>query len=206
MTPKADAFSSGIEKNISQDLKAGLTVGVLNEQHGLLGSTFSNTGPLNFGDQHQTASLGFTSAYAFGEKTDLLLDVAVARSNGATIANSLVSSVSPLYARSWGAALVRHDAIDKGDALSFSLQAPLRVYAGSAAIAVTSVDDNGIGHTASQQVSLRPNGAEMDLTGGYQAPVKDGVSWNVSATYRHDPDNTAGTHDASMLVGTKLSF
>jgi hypothetical protein len=41
---------------------------------------------------------------------------------------------------------------------------------------------------------------------GYDAPVNDAMTWNVSVDARRDADNVRGVNDVDFLLGTKLHF
>lgn len=204
--PNANSFSTGLTTNVMEDWQAGFTFGLLNEKDGLLGTTYTASGPLSLGDDNKSMSMGVSSVFALSDKSDLLVDAAIIRTSGSQLTNGIISDVSPLYARTFGAAFVERDTIKNGDNLTFSVRAPLRVYSGSADIATTSVDGNGNATTGSQRVSLTPSGTEMDFSVGYAAPVNDNMSWNVSVDARRDAGNISGENDADFLVGTKLVF
>jgi hypothetical protein len=204
--PNANAVTAGLSTDVTSRWKAGVTFGLLNEQSGLLGTTYAASGPLSLGNDNRSLSVGVSSAVALGNGLDLLLDAAVARSDSAGFSGGIISGVTPLYARSFGGALVQHDAFDQGDRLSVSIKSPLRVYAGSASIATTSVDGNGVATTANQKVGLGPSGAETDFAVGYESPVRNQMQWNVSLEARHDADNIAGASDLAGMAGVTLSF
>lgn len=204
--PNASAFGAGVTHDITSYLTGGLTVNVLDETSGMLGTTYALTGPVNFGEHNRSISFGVSSALKLGSNRDLLIDAAIARADGAEFSGSLISDVTPVYARTMGAALVQRDTIKSGDSLSLSVRAPLRVTSGSASVAVSSVDENGVATTTSQRASLRPSGSELGFALGYQAPVTDKVSVNFSLNSRRDADNIKGVSDRGFLVGTKVSF
>jgi subtilisin family serine protease len=203
--PNANAMSAGITTHLADGWQAGVTFGSLNEQNGLLGTTYNANGPLGLGAQNKSMSVGLSSAVRLGDKTDLLIEGSVARSAGAT-GNGLIESVTPLYARSMGASLVERDTINDGDRIELTAKSPLKVYSGSAALATTSVDANGNATTTTQNVSLKPNGTELDLGMAYYAPVQNNLEWNASLTARHDADNIAGNTDVVGTVGAMLRF
>jgi hypothetical protein len=182
-----------------------VTLGSLGEQNGLLGATYEANGPLGFGSQNKSISVGLSSALKLGDKMDFLMEAAIAKSDGAT-GSGLISSVSPLYARSIGASLAEHDAFDAGDRLEITVKSPLTVFKGSAALATTSVDGSGNATTTTQNVSIKPSGQELDLGMAYHAPAHDSFEWNVSLTARHDSDNVAGNTDVLGLIGATLRF
>lgn len=204
--PNASAFGAGVTHDVTPYLTAGLTMNVLDETSGMLGTTYAMNGPVNFGEHNRSVSFGVSSAVKLGANRDLLIDAAIARADGTEFSGSLVSDVTPVYARTMGAALVQRDTIKSGDSLSFSVRAPLRVTSGSASVAVSSVDENGVATTTSQRASLRPSGSELGFALGYQTPVTDKVSVNFNLNSRHDADNIKGATDRGFLVGTKVAF
>ena len=201
----ASAFSGGITTNLTPSWMAGVTFGMLNQKNGLLGTTYGE-GPVGFGEENKSMSFGMTSAFALGDGLDFLLDASIVRTAGANMTDGIVTSVTPLYARAMGASLAQRDAVKTGDNLSLSVRAPLRVVSGSANLAMTSVDGNGVNTTTNQRVSLRPNGTEMDFALGYQAPVGDSASWNLGVNARRDADNVAGASEVDFLLGGKVHF
>jgi len=204
--PDATSFGMGFTNRVSESWMTGVTFNLLNEQNGLLGTTYNENGPLSLGHEHTSLSMGVSSAFSLGGKRNLVFDAAIMRSNGAQIADGLISDISPLYAQSFGAALVQRDAVRPGDNLAFSVRAPMRVFSGSANIAVNSVDEDGNPVISKQRVNLRATGQEMDFSMGYSAPVSETMSWNMSLNARHDAGNISGAHDADFLVGTKIRF
>jgi hypothetical protein len=204
--PTASSLSAGLITDVTKSWKAGLTLGLLNEQNGLLGTTYSGSSALSFGNSHKSVSMGVSSAFALGKKSDLLLDAAITRTDGANLSDGIISSVSPLYARSVGAALVQRDALKNGDNLSLSVRQPLRVFSGSASIATATVNGEGNPVITTQKASLVPTGKELDFSVGYAVPVDENISWNVSFDARKDINNVAGANDVGILVRTKLAF
>jgi len=204
--PNAASFNTGISHRMTDSWTAGLTFGLLNEQNGLLGTTYYGNGPLSLGETHQSMSWGTTSAIALDDRRDLVLDAAIVRSDGADLTGGIISDVAPLYARTFGAAVTQRDTMERGDNLSLSLRAPLRVFSGSASLTGSDVDAQGNPVLSTQRVNLTPSGNEMDLSVGYQTPETGGMSWHVSLDARHDADNVSGQNDADFLVGMKLRF
>ena len=203
--PDATSFTAGLNTSLTDHWKGGVTFGLLDETSGLLGSTYATNGPVGLGETHASLSMGVSSSYDFGDKRSLLIDAAIVRTGGSN-GKGIISGVTPLYASSFGAALVQDDALRSGDHLSLSLRAPLRVFSGSATLAASSVDANGIASVASQRVSLIPTGGEMDFAVGYNAPLSENLSWNATIDARHNADNVSGNNDADILIGTKLRF
>ena len=204
--PNANAFNAGFITKITDGWTGGLSMSMLTEQSGLLGSVYNQSGPISFGSKNQTMSMGVSSGFALGDKTDLLIEAAVARTNGSNNTASLISSVSPLYARSYGASISERDMLDDGDRFELTVKAPLRVYSGSASLTVDSVDANGNPVIGSQNIGLKPNGNELDLGMAYHALVHESFEWNASLTARLDADNVAGNTDVIGLLGATYRF
>ncbi len=204
--PDASAFGAGFTHKLNSRWTAGMTMNLLNERSGMLGTVYAPSGPLTMGERNRSVSFGASSALDLGGSLDFLLDAAIVRTNGAQFEGGLISDVTPVYARSLGASLVQRDAAKEGDSLAFSVRAPLRVTSGSAALATSSVDSLGLATTATQRIGLRPDGNELNFSLAYQAPVNERVSWNVTAISRRDADNIRGLNDNGVLVGTDIRF
>lgn len=202
---KASAYSVGVSGTITPSLKAGITVGLLNEQNGLLGSSYGNSA-LGFGEQNQNTSFGISSAVKLTGSTDLLLDAAIVRTNGGQVKNSLVSDISDVYSRSFGAALQTRDSAQKGDALSFGVKAPLRVVSGKATLTSNGVDAEGYETISSNKLSLKPTGNALNFNINYQAPERDGLSWNASFDATKDAENIKNNNDVTGLISMKYRF
>ena len=202
----ASSFGAGLTTDVTKSWKAGFTMNVLNEQSGLLGTSYASGSALSLGNSHKSVSMGASSAFALGKKTSFLVDAALIRTNGANLDGSLISSVTPLYATSFGAALVQRDTLKAGDNLSLSFRAPMSVISGSASMVMNSVDAGGNPIISSQKVSLVPTGKEMDFSVAYNAPVDASMSWNIGFDARRNVNNIAGSNDVDALVGAKLYF
>lgn len=202
----AVALSAGLTRKLTESWTAGFTFGVLDEQNSLLGSRYSEASPISLGDNHQSTSFGMSSDFKIGEKRNLVIDAAIVRTSGAQIADGIISDVSDLYARSFGAALVQEDNFSKGDSLSFSVRSPLQVVSGSASLAMTSVDGEGVATQNLQKVGLASGANQMDYSVGYSAFTDDGLNWNLRVDSRQNVNGVAGANDADILFGTKFSF
>jgi hypothetical protein len=204
-TPSANAFSAGVIEEVTEAWKAGLTVSILNEEHGLLGTTYATDGLLGFGNENNSVSVGISSAFDLSEDSALMFDAVIARS-GETGGNGLVADVSTLYATSYGAAFVQNNIDKEGDMLSLSLRSPLRVFSGSASLRTTGVDSEGEPVYGTERVGLTPSGHEIDLALGYQRPLDEKTTLNFSLQGRHEPNNVAGTADVAIMFGGRTSF
>lgn len=202
----ARALGAGVTHTFSDNFRAGLTLNALNEESGLLGSSYDSAGAIRFGDQNRSVSFGVSSALAITESLSFMTDAAITRSEGAGFDNSIVTNVTPIYGYSAGVSLVQRNAFMKSDELSFSVRAPLAAFSGSADIATASVDEFGNAQAGSQRVNLTPDGREVAFTANYALQSNDGLNWSLTASARRDADNIAGLNEANMLLRTSLSF
>jgi hypothetical protein len=204
--PVASAIGLGISTRLAEGWSGGLTLGFLDEKNGLLGSTYDSGGLLGLGDRHRSQSLGLSTSFDLGERTGLLLDATLARTEGASVAGGLVTGVSSLLARSYGVALVRRDTLTEGDNVSLGLRKPLRVISGSAALATTSVDAQGFATTGTTRVGLRPTGSQTDLIAGYTAPLFEGIDMTAALNISTDAENVRGSNAAGARIAIRAHF
>jgi hypothetical protein len=204
--PVATGFGVGIASELDQGWTGGVTLNYLHERNGLLGTTYADGGGVGLGGNHSSVSLGFSTGYEFGPDTGLLFDFSLARSDGGSVADGLVTGVSSTLSRAYGVAFVERNAFTSGDHLSIGIRRPLTVIAGSANVATTSVDDQGNAVTSTTRVGLAPSSGETDLLLSYRMPWRYGINFSANLTVRRDADNIAGNKDAVALLGARLSF
>jgi hypothetical protein len=203
---QSSAAAVGLTTKVTSRFTAGMTVSVLSERNGLLGSTYASTGPLTLGNQHQSASVGLSAAYDLGGGRGLLIDATVSKTSGAAVNSGLVSGISPMTARAYGVSFVQADAFKKGDHLSVSLRKPLRVIGGSAELAVTTVDAEGYPTTSLVKLGLKPSGDETDAALDYAVKLADGVDLATGLDYRADAYNVAGVNDVVARLSMNMRF
>jgi hypothetical protein len=204
--PVASAIGLGVSTRLAEGWSAGLTLGFLDEKNGLLGSTYDAGGLVGFGDRHRSQSLGLSSAIDLGERTGVLLDATLARTDGAAVAGGLVTGVSSLLTRSYGVALVQRDGLTEGDNFSLGLRKPLRVISGSADLAVTSVDAQGFASAGATRIGLTPTGSQTDLIAGYSAPLFAGIDMTAALNLSRDAENVRGSNAAGARLGISVHF
>ncbi|MBB6251779.1 S8 family serine peptidase [Nitrospirillum iridis] len=208
---QADAFAAGLSWDLTRGWSTSLSVSLLNERDGLLGSRYRGGGLLSLGDHNDSLSLGLATAVTLWDGGSLMLDASLARTGAADSAHGIIAGIGPLLARSYGLALSQRDAVTEGDSLTAAWRRPLRVVSGTASLLITSVDDQGYATTVPTRVSLRPDGAETDLALTYAAPLATGrwgqaLTLNGSLEYRQDAGNIRGLTDQVARVGLNFRF
>jgi hypothetical protein len=147
-----------------------------------------------------------SSTFRLDDNSRLAFDAAVTRGNGGSVENSLIDSVSDVYAESIGVSYLQDNAFKKGDNFTISLKQPMRIFSGSANMVTSSVDENGNPVITSHNVSLKPEAVETDLSVGYSAPLQDNMQWSADLTARHNDGNVQGENSVGFMMKTKLSF
>lgn len=210
-TSKADALNAGVTWRMADFGEhslwdAGMTVGYLGENSGLLGSLYDSNGLVNLGDQHHSLSVGLSSFFALGASTGLTFDAAMVRTDGSKVANGLVSSVSSMVSRSYGAALTHRGLFGSDDHISLSARRPLRVASGSADLVTASVDEHGYPVIGATRVNMAPTGNQTDISLGYGLPLADGVDLSTSTAFSQDYGHVSGASNIQLSLGLKMKF
>jgi hypothetical protein len=204
--PVATGLGVGIASELEKGWTSGITLNYLHERNGLLGTTYADGGGVGLGGNHSSVSLGFSTGYEFSPDTGLLFDFSLARSDGGSVADGLVTGVSSTLSRAYGVAFVEQNAFTSGDHLSIGIRRPLTVMSGSASIATTSVDDQGNAVTGTTRVGLAPSAGETDLLLSYGMPWRYGINFSANLNVRRDADNITGNNDALAMLGARLTF
>ncbi|MFI4936352.1 MAG: hypothetical protein ACHP7N_17215, partial [Caulobacterales bacterium] len=202
----ASAVAVAVTARVTSRWSLSATLGSLKEDNALLGTTYLGAGPLSLGARHQSRQTGLSAAFDLGANRSILAEASLVDVDGAALTSGLVRDVSPLKARAFGLSFIQGDAFATGDSLTLSLRKPLRIVAGDAQMAVTTVDAQGYPVTSLQTVSLKPSGDETDLGLGYVSPVRDLFSWRGAVSLRNDADNQAGRKDIAVRFGLHLGF
>jgi subtilisin family serine protease len=203
---QSSAMVAGASVRLAPRWTMAVTATALNEHDALLGASYNGQGLLGFGESHHSGAVGLSLTYDLGRGRSLLFDASQSRTAGASVPVGLVGAVTPLQARAFGVSFLQVNAFRPGDDLSVSIRKPLRVIAGSAQIAVTTVDSEGYATTSLTTVSLKPNGDETDLSLGYATHLGRQLSLNAGLDYRADASNIRGLNDADARLAMKFSF
>jgi len=186
--------------------KVSMTASFLDENNMLLGSTASS-GLINLGASASTMAFGIGANVDLGGGWQAGFDAAYASTDTSGSTGSFIGSTSGLSSDSFSLALAKDDVSGVGDRLSVALDKPLRIFAGSASLALpTGTDDNSNPIISHENVSLTPSGSETDFDLSYARPLASNMSGSFDFAYRNDADNVAGLTDAAAMVHLRLSF
>lgn len=204
-TPTSMAIGLGMTKELTPTWTGGMTFNLLEETDQWLGASYANS-PLGFGEKRRSASVGISSAFDLGNDRHLVLDTSIIRGQGGKVENSLIESVSDIYAQSLGVSYTEQNSFTEGDQLSIGIKQPMRIIAGDARMTTTGVDVNGDPVISSENVSLKPDGIETDLTIGYKSAITETGQWSAEITARHNDGNVSGENALGFMMSKKLKF
>ncbi len=201
----ASAMAAGLSVTLTPRWSAGFTVSSLSEHNALLGSIYSQNSPLSLGASHRSAAIGVSTSLYLGQGRSLMVDATVSRTSAA-FGGGVIGQVSSLTSRGYGVSLLQADAFRPGDRLTLTLRKPLKVVAGWAELAQTTVDSDGYAATSFSRFGLRPNGDETDLSLGYATLLRGRVDVSSGLDYRADAENVRGLSDLSMRLAATVRF
>lgn len=186
----ASNLTLGLSHKLTDRWTGGLTVGVLKENAGLLGSSYVAGSALSLGANRST-SMGLSLGYAVSKRSGFLLEAGAAFTNGAPQAG-LLSSMSNLQSRSLGVSFLSSDLAAHGDKLSVSLKQPMRVASGTVNLVMPGVAADGTPVYTTQTASLAPSGRELDAQLSYDTPLSKGQTLGFNLGVIKDAQNIAG--------------
>jgi hypothetical protein len=202
MWNNADAKGSsvGFSTNIDK-VTLGLSVGSLQEQHGLLGTQYNTKSTLAFGNANDSSTVGVSIGYT-NKDSSFLFEAATAKVAGNDQVMGLMMGMSDVTATSWGLAYTQKNSFRTNDSMTFAVKAPMRVTNGSAKLFTQDVDtETGVPFSKVETVSLVPDGVEMNYSFGYTAPVSKSANVSFNLALMKDMGNVKGNDGA--LVGLK---
>jgi hypothetical protein len=118
----------------------------------------------------------------------------------------LIGKTSDIQSQSLGVTFMAKALFDKTDRFSLSIKQPLRVSGGHASVLNTSVDGDGLPVFNYDNVSLVPDGREVDFKATYSTFMSSNQSINLNAMYRNAVSNIRGNDDVSVNAMWALSF
>ncbi len=204
-TARGSHLSVGIAHRLDEHLTVGGSVGVLNENHSLLGNAYDTRSALSMGESNHTVSVGLAAAVHLGEDSKLLAEANFATTRGGNAAG-LIADTSDIHSRSWGVAFTSRNVLGKGDHLSASVVKPLRVSSGQVAVALDGVDATGAAVRTTQWVGIAPDGSETNYRLAYDSPLKGDQKLSVQATVRRDAQNISGNNEVAAGVSWSMKF
>lgn len=186
----------GVTYKFADRWTGGITLGQLSETSGLLGSSYAPNSALDLGT-NRTTSYGLSLAYAFDADRSLLMEAGFAFTRGGS-GSGLLTETTNIQSRSYGATYLAKRIFGDEDRLTISVKQPLRVTAGQAGVATTSIDQFGVAHYGTEMTSLVPTGRQVDVKLAYDTPIARNQSVILQVIGRKDVNNIAGARDGQL--------
>jgi hypothetical protein len=198
--PSASSFGVGVTQRLNDSLQIGFSLQSLNEEHGLLGSTYDASSALSLGSGNRSQEFGVSALVNLDRDNSIYLEATRASTRAATpVDGSMFAGTSALRAQSFGMSYTSRNLFAKADRLTVSLKQPLRVTSGAVNLAVTNIDPlTGIPSVGVERVSLAPSGREIDYMLSYDAPLSKFQKLSLQAGYVKDSLNMAGNNSTSV--------
>ena len=194
LAQKATVVGAGLSWRVHDRLQFGVSTQSLDERNGLLGSSYSESSAVGLGSGRQSTELGVSALISLSARESVFIEASqsMTRSGQAGDA-SLLTGTSDIRAQAFGARYVVSELFRPADRISVSFRQPLRVTAGSASLAVTSIDPvTGVATTGIEQVDLAPTGRQRDYRIGYDTPMSRTSRLGLQFTLSQDALNIAG--------------
>jgi hypothetical protein len=194
LAQKATVVGAGLSWRVHERLQLGVSTQSLDERNGLLGSSYSESSAVGLGSDRQSTEIGVSALISLSARESVFIEASqsMTRSGQAGDA-SLLTGTSDIRAQAFGARYVVSELFRPADRISVSFRQPLRVTAGSASLAVTSIDPvTGVATTGIEQVDLAPTGRQRDYRIGYDTPMSRTSRLGLQFTLSQDALNIAG--------------
>ena len=194
LAQKATVVGAGLSWRVHERLQFGVSTQSLDERNGLLGSSYSESSAVGLGSDRQSTEIGVSALISLSARESVFIEASqsMTRSGQAGDA-SLLTGTSDIRAQAFGARYVVSELFRPADRISVSFRQPLRVTAGSASLAVTSIDPvTGVATTGIEQVDLAPTGRQRDYRIGYDTPMSRTSRLGLQFTLSQDALNIAG--------------
>jgi hypothetical protein len=201
----ASNIKLGLSYQFNKQLTGGFTVGALNENNGLLGSSYNADSAISFNQNNRSYSVGLSAGYELNDESSLLLETSYGFTQSAK-GSGLIAGTSNIQSQSIGASFMQKNLISDNDHLIFSIKQPLRVTSGKAAVLMPSVDALGYAVYNTEWASLVPDGHQTDYKMSYDTPLGDNKTLSLQAGYRQDVQNIQGNNDASIGATWSMKF
>ena len=195
----AKGSSVGLSSLVGDNVLLGISVGNLQEKHGVLGSNYDSASPLNFGSANNSSNVSLSLGYVVDDTRSVLFEASTSKVSGNTNATGFMTSMSDLIAKSWGVSFTQKNFVRNNDALTLSAKAPMRLTSGSADMFMQDVNvETGVPFSRVETVNLVPTGHQMDYKVSYTTPVAQFASVSFDLAYYKDLNNTQG-NDSSFI-------
>lgn len=198
-------LKSGLNYQLSDNIETGMTLSVLNEKNGLLGSQVSQNSALGMNANNKSMGLDFTIGIALNPQNNLLIEKGFAMTKSAS-GSGLISKVSDIYAQSFGMSFISKQLFEQNDVFQFSIKQPLRVTSGRASMMTASVDDQGYAIYQNEQLEMRPSGKETQVMLSYEKNLTPNELIRFETKFSKDVFNEQGNKRTNVNFYYQINY
>lgn len=194
LAQRATVVGAGLSWRVHERVQLGVSTQSLDERNGLLGSSYSDSSVVGLGSDRQSTEIGVSALISLSARESIFIETSQSTTRSGQAGDaSLLTGTSDIRAQAFGVRYSVSELFRPADRISFSFRQPLRVTAGSASLAVTSIDPlTGVASTGIEQVDLAPTGRQRDYRIGYDTPLSKTSRLGLQFTLSQDALNIAG--------------
>lgn len=195
----------GLMRRMNNKAALGIHYSLLNENNGLLGSSYGTHSILNFGNNNKSNHVGLSALLNVLPQSKLLLELALSETTGRVNKGLLVRS-GVIESQALGMGIMQNALFKSDDSLVVAIKKPLRISAGKIGVMISSLDRQGYPVFETEYVTLAPSSQEIDYKISYGRPLNKVLSLSLQAIYYKNVSNRKGENDASVGLLLKSCF
>ncbi|WP_417316896.1 S8 family peptidase [Emcibacter sp.] len=189
-----------LEHDIFPSLIAGIDIGFLHEKGTVLGSLSDGALKIGEGANSLFGTLNFD--YALSGKLSLFGSLSYGITDVKAATASLLGNMDRLLSRSFSLGLKGRNLAGLGEQMSLALSQPLRVESGQAGVSYVESRDyvNDVLNFSSRQISLVPDGRELDIELALETGNFFGARLRVNLLHQINPGHSSRAGDSSSVL------
>ncbi|WP_321394765.1 S8 family peptidase [Emcibacter sp.] len=197
---ESSLFLGELEHDLSPYLTAGFDLGMLHERGTVLGSL--SDGALKIGDGASSLFGTLRFDYTLSRGLSLFGNLSYGLTTVEATSASLLGNMDRLVSRSFSLGLKGRDLAGWGEQISLAVSQPLRVENGQADVSYVAGRDyvNDTLDFASRQVSLAPDGREVDIELAVEMANFFGASLRMNLLHQINPGHSSTAGDISSVL------
>jgi len=200
LTSDSYVLMARADHDVMPQLKVGLDLGIMNEKGSVLGSL--SNGAISLGKGATTSFVNGRIDWAVLGKMNFFARASYGRTRVAAADLSLVNQIDNLTSSSFSLGVIGHSLFQKGDRMSLAVSQPLRVAGGTANVSYVSARDYQTDSLsfAQHQVSLTPDGREIDIELAYRMANLFGAQVDLNFLHQINPNHRTSLPDNTGVL------
>ena len=199
---KAESYvlMARVDHGLLPSLNVGFDLGVMSEKGSVLGSL--SNGALSLGQGATTSFVNLRVDWGFAENMHFFTKATYGVTAVKAANLSLVEHINSLTSGSFSIGFTGESLFQRGDRLSFAVSQPLRVMGGYANISYVTARDYQADSLSfiSNQISLAPDGREIDFELAYRMANLFGVQVDFNILHQISPNHNRAIPDNTGIL------